>query len=281
VFDIYWGLLLVVAFAAMSWSIGAVIGRRASKRMGTATIIGVLVASGIYAVYLRDSILLAKILPFSNLIVIGNWLPLAAAFIAGLAWRMIPGGILRRGWPVVILLAAGAFASFQPLLGRPPQCWNRWDEDGICRQTEEKSCSAACAATILKVHDIPATEQEMAELCLTRSGTMWQGIYRGLKLKTQGTQYDVEVFSGSIDDLRQMTPGALIVAAGLERGGNVDPIYHEQWGWKPGVLHTVLLFEFVENDRVEMADPDVGREQWTVEDLRVLYRGRGMRLVTR
>jgi hypothetical protein len=131
------------------------------------------------------------------------------------------------------------------------------------------------------MHGIPATEQEMSQLCVTRSGTMWQGIYRGLKLKTRETQYDVEVFSGSIDELRQMTPGALIVAAGLERGANIDPIYHEQWGWKPGVLHTVLLFDFVENDRVEMADPDVGCEQWTVEDLRVLYRGRGMRLVTR
>ena len=43
-------------------------------------------------------------------------------------------------------------------------------------------------------------------------------------------------------------------------------------------MHTVLLFDFAANDRVNMADPDVGREQWTVDDLRVLFRGRGLRL---
>jgi hypothetical protein len=220
-------------------------------------------------------------LPLSNLIVIGNWLPLAAAFVAGLAWRLIPGGVLRRGWPVLILLGLGAFAAIQPLVGEPPECHDHWDHDGICRQTGDKSCSAACAATILSMHGISATEKEMVELCLTRSGTMWQGMYRGLKLKTRGTPYDVCVFSGSISDLRQMTPGALILATGLERGTDVDPIYQEQWGWRPGELHTVLIFDFVENNRVEMADPDVGREQWTVEDLRILYRGRGMYLVTR
>jgi hypothetical protein len=89
----------------------------------------------------------------------------------------------------------------------------------------------------------------------------------------------VEVFSGSVDELRQMTPGVLLISCGLRRGARVDPIYSERWGWKPGEVHTGLLFDFVANDRVEMADPDVGREQWTVQDLRVLYRTRGMRLV--
>ena len=166
-------------------------------------------------------------------------------------------------------------------LGEPPICSNHWDNDGICRQTSERSCSAACAATILNMHGISATEQEMAELCLTRFGTTWQGIYRGLKLKTSGTPLDVQVFGGSIDELRPMTPGPLIVAAGLVHGAEVAPIYHEQWGWQPGELHTVLILDFVDNNRVEMADPDVGREQWTVNDLRILYRGRGMRLVPR
>ena len=43
-----------------------------------------------------------------------------------------------------------------------------------------------CASTASQ-----STEQEMAELCLTRHGTSWQGLYRGLKLKTAGTGWDV------------------------------------------------------------------------------------------
>src|SRR5260221_7046371 len=37
---------------------------------------------------------------------------------------------------------------------------------------------------------ISATEQEMADLCITRRGTYWQGLYRGLKLKTAGTLWE-------------------------------------------------------------------------------------------
>lgn len=119
----------------------------------------------------------------------------------------------------------------------------------------------------------------MAELCLTRKGITWRGIYRGLKIKTANSPFRVEIFSGTFDELRQMTPGVLLISSGLQRGAHVDPIYSERWGLKPGEVHTVSLFDFLANDRVEMADPDVGREQWMVGDLSVLYRGRGMRLL--
>jgi hypothetical protein len=46
-------------------------------------------------------------------------------------------------------------------------------------------------------------------------------------------------------------------------------------------MHAVLLFDFVGKDRVAMADPDVGKEQWTVTDLQVLFQRRGLRLVRR
>jgi hypothetical protein len=238
-------------------------------------------ATVLYAWLVRDSVWLARCLPFSNLLVLSNWYPVAAAALAGLAWRHLPGGRLRRSWPAVGLALVGGFAAVQPLLGRAPACGNRWDEQGICRQTTPYTCSAACAATVLKTHGIAATEQEMAELCLTRRGTTWQGIFRGLKLKTVGTPYEVEVFACSAAGLRSLTPDCMILTVGVPRFGEVDPIYEEQYSWRRGVRHTVLLFEFVANERVEMADPDVGREQWTVTDLHILFRGRGMRLVRR
>ena len=91
-------------------------------------------------------------------------------------------------------------AATWPLLGRTPACSERWDELGTCLQTTDYTCSPACAATLLKKYGIAATEQEMAELCLTRRGTSWQGLYRGLKLKTAGTDWDVAGLPAAPDE---------------------------------------------------------------------------------
>lgn len=280
-FDIYVGLAFLLAASLGAFILAARFPRRTSGRQGILFTLASVIATALYAVFLSDSILLARYLPFSNLIVLGNWFPPATAIIAGLAWRHSSGGWFRRSWPVVALGAVGVFAAIQPLLGEPPLCANRWDENGICRQTTPFTCTAACAATVLAKHGIAAGEQEMAGLCFTRRGTSWQGLYRGLKLKTAGSGYDVEVFSGSVEDLRRYTPDCLIITVGLPPRGEFDPIYERQYSWTRGTMHSVLLFEFLDNDRVEMADPDVGKEQWTAGDLMVLYRGRGLRLVSR
>ena len=39
--------------------------------------------------------------------------------------------------------------------------------------------------------------------------------------------------------------------------------------------HCVVLYGYAENDRVDIGDPSVGREQWTVRDLEVLWNGSG------
>ncbi len=54
-----------------------------------------------------------------------------------------------------------------------------------------------------------------------------------------------------------------------------------EWGWTPGVGHTVVVFGFTDDGRVEVGDPAVGREHWTVDDLRVLWNGEGLRFVRR
>lgn len=279
--DLYVGLAWLLVVSLGLFGVAVRFPRAGGRRQGLLLMLGTLVATALFAVFLRDNILLARCLPFSNVIVLGNWFPIAAAILAGLAWRYTPGGRLRRCCSLAGLALVGTYAALQPLLGQPPRCGNRWDVQGICRQTTPYSCAPACAATVLKMHGIAATEQELAELCLTRKGTTWQGLYRGLKLKTAGTPYDVEVFSCSADSLRPLTPDCMILTVGLRRGAKVDPIYEQQYSWTRGTLHAVLLFDFVPNERVEMADPDVGKEQWTGDDLRVLFRGRGMRLVRR
>jgi hypothetical protein len=280
--DIVLALALMAALTTATFALALRFCRRASRRAGTLLALVTLSGVFLYMWFLAGDVLLARVLPFSSLIILGNWFPPALGVLGGVAWDRVGGGLVRRAAYVAGLAAVAGASLVQPLWGQPPACQDRWEGD-ICIQTTDDSCSAACAATLLKAAGIEATEQEMAELCLTRKGgTTWQGLYRGLKLKTAGTGWDVEVFRGDLDALRDRT-GPMILAAGVPKGADVDPIYTEQYGWTPGELHSVLFFSFAADERVEMGEPTpgVGREQWTVEDLRVLWRGRGIRLVER
>lgn len=280
--DILIAIGVIAAISALLFTASLQFARRAPTWASNLVAIGTFVALVLYIRFLWDDVLLARLLPFSSLIVLGNWFSFAAAIVGGVAWQRVPGGKLRKSLYVVGFAGVATYAVARPFLGSTPQCENLWDGD-ICLQTTDDTCSAACAATLLKAAGIEATEQELAQLCFTRDGgTTWQGLYRGMMLKTAGTPWTVEVFSGDFDALRTR-PGPLILAVGLPENVPVDPVYTEQYGWLPGEWHSVLLFRFLPDDRVEMAEPTpgVGREQWTVDDLRVLWRGRGLRLVRR
>lgn len=174
------------------------------------------------------------------------------------------------------------FRALGPVFVSPmPETNDRW-RDGVCLQTSPATCSPAAAATLLRAHGIPATEREMAGLCLTREGgTAAHGLYRGLKLKTAGTPWDVEVIDTDAAGLRAMSPGAAILTVRLDRTPGTDSRYEQLWGWTPGVRHTVVFYRFTGDGKVEMGDPSVGRERWSAKDLGVLWHGEGMRLVRR
>jgi hypothetical protein len=327
--DIVWGLVLLGVCTIGSFALGCRLGRTLpvwlARWLGVATT----VATAAYIAFVYDDVVMAKLLPLSNLIVVGNWIPPLTGLLAGLAWSLIPRPAsaaapetssapplasdasgdrcgrspdvelldranrqamgtrsrtvgARRLAVVLSLQALGWLTVFRPLWGSAPRCHDRWDGD-FCVQTTDWTCTAACAATLLEAHGIRATEQEMAELCLTRAGTQWQGLYRGLKLKTASTPWDVEVVHGGFDRLRALHDGPAILAAGVPRGTGVARIYTERYGWTPGEWHSVLFFGFRGNGLVAMGDPtpSIGRENWSEDDLRVLWRGRGMRLIPR
>lgn len=278
--DIYLGLLILVVFSTVTFGVGRAIGRRVSPRTVNGLSLLTVVVLLAYIACVWDKTLLVGLLPFSNLIVLGNWFPLEASFLGGLASTQFGMPAWRRGLTVVGLQLAGIWVVLFPLLGVAPQCGNVWSED-ICLQTTKQTCSAASAATLLKLHGIDATEQELAELCLTRRGTNWMGLYRGLKKKTAGTDWDVEVFTGSADKLRTLNSPA-ILSVGLASEAQADRFYQAELGWRPGMRHSVVLLGFV-TDLVEIGEPtpDVGRERWTSRDLQELYLGQGMRLVRR
>ncbi|MBT4864162.1 MAG: hypothetical protein HON53_03450 [Planctomycetaceae bacterium] len=280
--DLYVGVVIMLAVSSGLFLLGrriAILGPRwLTNVLAILTIAGV----GAYAVYLRDNMLMAIMLPYSNLIVLGNWFPVGVGFLGGLAWIRVYGGRVRKGIYTAVLLAVGLFALLQPLLGSPPECNNEWLGE-VCIQTSDATCSAASAATVLVSVGIDAEESELARLSLTRHGTSWQGLYRGLKLKTAGTKWDVEVFQCTADELRDLGGGPKILAVGLKRGSNYDPKYVDEYGWIPGQLHSVVLFNFMDDGRVRIGEPtqDIGVEYWSPEDLQLLWRGIGLRLVPR
>lgn len=223
----------------------------------------------------------SRLLPLSNLVVIGNLVPLCCAVLAGLARVTSPGSPRRRAVPVLAIVGLGVFATVKPMLGQPPPCLDQWS-DGICAQSSSVTCTAASAATLLRQHGISATEAEMAELCLTRKGTGWKGLFRGLTLKTRGTGWIASVRDLSVEQL-QDEPGPLILDVGIPLGATVPEVYTTEYGWQPGVLHSVIFYGFRDSNRVAIAEPTpgVGREEWSAENLRILFRGRAYQLSQR
>jgi hypothetical protein len=267
---------------AMFWAV-AWLSKRLAPAQQTVLAVGIVLAMAIYARTVWQSTELARWLPVSSLIVVSNWFPLFLMALAAVVVRMPSSAARHRRLLVASLAACSCYAALSPLLGQVPNCGEQWTESGDCVQTTDYTCSAASAATLLRAHGIPATEREMAELCLTRRGTSWLGIYRGLKLKTQGTRWDVEVVRCSREELPKHCDSPLLIDVGLESGQHVDQAFREEYGWRPGLNHSVLLTGFTSDAHAMIVDPMpmIGREEWDPATFKLLWRGYGMRLVER
>jgi Peptidase C39 family len=280
--DLVSGIALIAALAVALFLATATFSRRLSSSALSGLSVIVVGALLLYIRSLWYDVRLATWLPFSNLVVVGNWLPLLAAMLAGVAWEKTRNCSWRRFGSVGALGCTALYALVYPVLGTAPRCDNRWDWMGNCLQTTDYTCSAASAATLLKAHGIQSSEQEMAELCLTRHGTSWQGLYRGLKLKTAGTMWEVQIVSCSRQDLAQLD-GPMIISVGLESSASYDTEFTREFGWIPGVNHSVILHGFTRFGCAIIADPTqaLSREQWDDDTLKVLWRGYAVRLVER
>lgn len=283
--DIYLGLAITGGLSCLACWCGSYLSRHASPRL--CDLLGIVLVLCL-VLFIRDlwsSQALAQVLPYSNLIVLGNWMAPTVAALGGLAWSRVPGRFVRKTMLIGTMLGIAGYSLWHPLSGQVPRCGNVWRNE-VCIQSTSASCSPASAATLLHWYHIPATEQEMAELCLTRNeGTYWQGLYRGLKLKTVGTPWDVEVFSAlGLDNLEEKThSGPVILTVGIPKNSPYDPLYQSEWGWVPGISHSVVLFRFLGTHQVRVGDPSVeeGQENWTRKDLSILWQGYGLRLVPR
>lgn len=228
----------------------------------------------------------ARLLPLTNIVLWHDLTPLLASAFSGLAWRQLSGPRWRRALVLTPLTAISAACFLSVLVVDLPPCSDHWSDD-VCLQSSEVTCSAACAATLLRHAGVPAAERELALLSLTSrpiagraGGTNFLGLYRGLRIKTYGLPWRVETYGGALDGLLVPDSGPWIISVGLT-SRTTDPIYEEQYGWPRGLRHSVVLYRQVSADRVEIGDPSVGREQWSLEDLRVLWLDNAVRRVAR
>jgi hypothetical protein len=166
------------------------------------------------------------------------------------------------------------------MLGAAPECQIYSSSAELLSQTTPHTCSAACAASLLRIHGVSATEAELAELCLTREGTHWLGVYRGLMLKTEGTDWTVEVESYSQDSLDRtgLQPGILCL--------NIDPSQLQNCvdhGFKEEVGHSVLYLGPTAGNGITVFDPapDFGVESWGRQMLGGIRNGVILRIVPR
>lgn len=276
--DLILGAVILAALSLGVFYLTMRLGAKLHPRLCDALAAVVLILLGFYVRDVWDNIILARWLPFSNLIVLGNGFPLAMAVLAGVAWNRVPPPTIRRLAIVALLFGSSAYAVYYPFRGQVPECGDNWEDD-ICRQSTHDTCSAAAAATLLRMHKIEATEQEMAKLCITRKGTSWLGLYRGMKLKTAGTDWDVEVFSSDGDELRQNKSYPAIVFMRLTaQVADRHPEY-ETVGWIVGTSHSSVLMDMDKDGLCLMGDPSVGRELMPLDDFKLLYEKRGIRLV--
>ncbi len=281
--DLYWGFVVMTGVALVVFRFSAWYVEPLPNFYRPLLAAAIVLAMFAYVRLVWQSNVLAAWLPFSNLIVIGNWFPLFLAALAGILSRSVQIHTLRRGFGVLVLAGFSVYAMLAPFWGETPVCGELRNARGDSVQTTDFTCSAASAATLLRMHGIEATEQEMAQLCLTRRGTNWLGLYRGLKLKTANTPWDVEVVRCSVDELSTQMQGPMIVEVGLDSNERVDPAFRYEFGWVPGMKHSVILREFTTHGRAAIVDPSpqIGREEWDFETLQSLWRGYGMRLIPR
>lgn len=277
--DVLLGIALLMALVLGSVGLGR---RGARHRHAPLLALLSLVSTVTEVLFLSDRLALAVLMPWSGVVVLalGMPLPLVVLFLT-LLWPRLPSA--RRLVLVVPLLLLTLWLALGSLWGVPPETSPAPpDPQGVVRQTSEASCSAASAATLLAHVKLPAEERELATLCLTRNtGTPLLGVYRGLRHKTAGTPWRVRVLShASVEQLRAAcAQGPVLISVGLDRWQRgYDRRYVTDWGWTPGKRHAVVVFGFLPNGKLDMGDPSVGREQWNVEALSVLWNGEGIQL---
>lgn len=283
--DLYFGVATGLLFSALSFCMARYLWKRSARRVHVLLSIAPLAIVGAHVLWLRDSLFLVKLLPFSNVVLIGNVVPLSGWFLAGCAWEKLKDSRIRRTVAVASIATTGLYFWLLPLFSSGSSDGNLW-KDGVCLQTREANCAPAAAATLLRYHGMDVNEPDLVQACLTSErGTSTHGLYRGMKLGTERTRWEAvwtrTQTPQSAEELSGYAFPIMVSVMLKESDVSEFPRYEKEWGWIPGALHYVVLYGVTSDGKVWVGDPAVGKEQWSFESLRLLWHGIVAKLVER
>ncbi len=270
-----WLVLASVGLTVMGFCIARSLPRFVYNSLAVLTV-AVLFAFG---VGWHGSLRLAEWLPVTNVILLGNLLPPLACFFSGLilGQRAMPWA--NRVGTGLLISCLGWYTPVSDLMLQPFPASICWVREGVWLQTLPESCSASAAVTLLDHYGIESSEAEMMRLSLTRRrGTPLLGLYRGLKLKTQQTSWDVRVVRGALEELLAGQEAPILLRVRPQDGSAA--------GWLPRgeAEHAVVLLANTPDGLVEIGDPADHvrpRNQWTREKLERRWLGEGFQIVPR
>lgn len=229
--------------------------------------------------YASGQLFWAKYIPNSAAIIYSNFACVFAAMAAGWAFRLPNTPRWRRLVMVLMLGGMSLAATTWPLLSlavRPPPIGGDEWQRGVAMQTSWATCSPAAAATLFNAIGIQVSEAELIPLCLTdASGTPTLGLYRGIKLVSDSHGRTVRVLDMNLQQLMSADQWPVLLAVELPYGVD-DRRYVDQWGWIPGMGHSVVALERLPNGDLLIGDPSVGLERWSEKDMQILWHGVGM-----
>ena len=232
--DIYSGALIMLSICSLLWIVGLKATQHRSKRLGN--LVGAMVVLMIiaYIVFLWDQAVLTQYIPYSNVIVLGNFFPVGAAVLSGIACGRLREHRGRQAATAVGMLIAGAAGLWWPMFGRTPECGDKW-QDTVCLQTSQSSCMAAASATLLRCYGVQTSEREMARLCFTRErGTNWLGLYHGLAVKLESSGLGPVLFEEDLKGLLSVDGPQIISCELTEAASNENPDLSQRLGMDRG-----------------------------------------------
>ncbi len=276
--------IAILAMISLTLVTGLLTGRYFYSTKGQSTMLGLamsVLAMVYFLFYGSGQLIWARIIPSSAAIIYTNFAANFAAMAAGWAWRLPKTPAWRRAGLSLLLGGASLAAICWPLLSiavRPPPTGGDDWKNGVAMQTSWATCSPAAAATLLRSESIKVTESELIPLCLTdSSGTPTLGLYRGVKLVAERSNREVEIVDPSLQQLIADDDWPVLIAVELPFGVE-DRRYADQWGWIPGMGHSVVVLGRTEDGGFVIGDPSVGLERWTEDDLKLLWHGNGIRV---
>ncbi|HUT93716.1 MAG TPA: hypothetical protein VMY37_29905 [Thermoguttaceae bacterium] len=279
--DLLAGVAILLSLSVVLFRWGATTARQRPAALSLGVASATVACILVFASTVHGTLRLAEILPLTNVILLGNWLPPGAALLAGIVsgQRAVPPW--RRAVFVLILLSLAWYTVLFHLLPQRVGATGRF-ENGVCVQTSSASCSPCCAVTALQCCDVEASEREMSRLCLTsKAGTSPLGLYRGLKLKTRDTARDVEIVRCSVEELCRANSYPVIMNPRIEPQTCIGQRDGAAPTWLPKVKHTVVILGVTPRGRVLIGDPSCGCVEWSLDDLRRRWSGVGLRLAER